>query len=296
MQYINILFLAIIIGLQFSSCKSHSQDAGDNKTFCFSINNKKYVLVKERKNWEDAAACAIKRSGYLAEINDVYEQTAMFNALMESSVSPTYCPVNDGGGTSYIWIGATDKDNEGLWIWDGNNDGSGITFWKGQGAAGSNNGTAEENSFVFWGGASAGKYNEPDDFNTNQDAAAIALAGWPGGSDRLGAAGEWNDIKGSNELYFLIETDSLISSKSSENNPIIIDTGHKPCKDTLFLNTSKKITGIKVYNAKGILLHDYENQITSGAAIDISYLDSGRYFLLIIGTENSYYTFEFSKE
>ena len=42
--------------------------------------------------------------------------------------------------------------------------------------------------------------NEPDDYQTQQDALAISLDGWP-----LGSAGQWNDVDQANVLYSIVE-------------------------------------------------------------------------------------------
>ena len=169
---------------------------------------KKYEIVKESKNWSVAAACAVERGGYLVEINSLGEQNAIFSEISKAGISINYKPINDGGGTSYLWIGATDKYEEGKWIWDGKNSGDGVNFWNGQGAGGSGNGKAVDGKFVNWGGASTGTFKEPDDYFSNQDAAAMALSGWPSGTTFMGIAGEWNDISIQNEIYYIIEYDA----------------------------------------------------------------------------------------
>lgn len=191
-----------------------SQCADTANIYDFQYNGKDYEIVKEQQNWSDAAACAVQRGGYLIEINDANEQDAIYDTLINASgVSSGYTSVPDGGGVAYVWIGATDQANEGTWLWDGTDDGNGNNFWNGQGMAGSGNGSAVNNAFVYWGGASNSTfYNEPDDYGNGQDYAAIGLNGWPGGTGSLGIAGEWNDIAGSNTLYYIIEFDSTNTS------------------------------------------------------------------------------------
>lgn len=191
-----------------------SQCADTANIYSFQYNGKDYEIVKEKQNWSDAAACAVERGGYLIEIDDANEQDAIYDTLMNASgVSAGYTSVTDGGGIAYVWIGATDQANEGTWLWDGNDDGNGMNFWNGQGQAGSGGGSVEGSAFVYWGGASTALYyNEPDDYGSGQDYAAIGLDGWPGGSGSLGIAGEWNDIAGSNSLYYIIESDTTTTS------------------------------------------------------------------------------------
>lgn len=198
-----VFYTATIMNVYSQGCASAAN------IYLFTYNAKNYEVVKELKNWTDAAACAVERGGYLAQIGSLDEQNAIYNAIISGAgVSTTYTTVMDGGGIAYVWIGATDKFSEGNWNWDGNNDNSGILFWTGQGAAGANNGSAVIGAYINWGGTSTGIIKEPDDYNSNQDAAAIALNGWPGGSGSLGIAGEWNDIALTNNLYFVIEYDS----------------------------------------------------------------------------------------
>jgi hypothetical protein len=60
------------------------------------------------------------------------------------------------------------------------------------------NGNQIEADQANWGGV------EPDNYN-NQDYLALALQDWPLGSGDLGLAGQWNDLAGSNKLYFVVE-------------------------------------------------------------------------------------------
>ena len=178
----------------------------------FTYDGRSYEIVKELKNWPDAAACAVERGGYLVEINDAAEQTAVYKSIMDSAaVAEDYVELLDAGGIAYVWIGATDKAEEGTWLWDGDDDGIGIHFWSGQGANGTGDGSEVSDSYYNWGGKSVGTAQEPDNYGAaaGQDNAAIGLAGWPKGSTALGSAGEWNDVKASSELYYVIEYDNL---------------------------------------------------------------------------------------
>ena len=123
------LFLLLLFSNAFSQCASSAN------VFAFSHIGKNYEVIKELKNWADAANCAAARGGYLVEINNAAEQTAVFNSISAAGVSSTYTTVSSGGGIAYVWIGGTDKNTEGTWLWDGNNTNSGINFWNGEGAA-----------------------------------------------------------------------------------------------------------------------------------------------------------------
>jgi len=204
-KYYTFIFISLYL---LSATLLFSQCAKNSNIYTFYYNGKKYEIIKEKKNWADASACAVERGGYLAEINDKNEQAIIFKSIIKGAhISRTYTRVNDGGGTAYVWIGATDKTTEGKWMWDGKNNGYGINFWNGQGAAGSGGGSAVSGKYVNWGGSSKGSPNEPDNYGSNQNAAAMALDGWPIGTNLLGSAGEWNDININDSIYYVIEYD-----------------------------------------------------------------------------------------
>jgi hypothetical protein len=111
---------------------------------------------------------------------------------------------------------------EGTWLWDVNNDGTGVHFWNGQGANGSGNGTVVSGKYTNWGGTSKGTFQEPDDYNNDQDAAAIGLAGWPNGTTNLGIAGEWNDIISTSSIYYIVEYDTIKPSIAECEPPVSV--------------------------------------------------------------------------
>lgn len=177
--------------------------------YTFSYGGKSYEVIREKKDWANAAACAVERGGYLVHIGSQAENDAIYDAIVNGAGVPAnYTVVPDGGGVAYVWIGATDQLTEGTWLWDGDSNGNGDNFWMGQGAAGAGGGYAVGGSFYAWGCYTSGTPNEPDNFSGNQHAGAIALAGWPAGSGSLGKVSEWNDIRLSNLLYFVVEIDN----------------------------------------------------------------------------------------
>ena len=174
----------------------------------FTNGSSNYELVKEKKNWANAAACAVERGGFLVQIDSSAEQSAVYDAILASGVSSHYNDLDDGGGVSYIWIGATDSKAEGAWLWDGTNSGFGFNFWNGQGAAGNNTGATVQGSYVNWGrtGINSGSFQEPDNYDNSQNAAAIGLGQWPSGAPFVyGNPGQWNDINTANTNYYIIE-------------------------------------------------------------------------------------------
>lgn len=287
--------IPIILLLPLVTCKSHSQCASEANVLHFTYNGKNYEIIKELKTWADAAACAVERGGKLVEINDLYEQTAVYNALAESGISNSYSPVRDGGGTSYVWIGATDKNNEGTWLWDGNNDGTGTAFWNGQGAAGTGGGTAISGAHVNWGGTSITTYQEPDNYGSGQDAAAMAMTGWPYGSISLGISGEWNDINTDNAIYFIVEYDSS-SVKNNENSGSKFTLSPNPCHDLVSISGTDKINSVKIFDSKGLLVLGYNEDQAKEPGIKVDTIKAGNYFMLIEGSGHNFYTLPFVKE
>jgi len=177
----------------------------------FTFWNVHYKIVETSTSWVGAASAAVLANGKLVEINTPMEQDTIWRAFMASGIAHDYSIVNDGGGSSYIWIGASDRGTEGNWYWNGTNTGDNTTlFWTGEGANGNNDGAVVAGEYNNWGyggmcGPPIGPC-EPDNFNDNQNAAAICthVTGWPIGGG-LGASGEWNDINPANTLYYIIE-------------------------------------------------------------------------------------------
>ncbi len=169
----------------------------DDSIYEFSYDGKMYEIVRQHRTWVEAAACAVERGGYLAEINDEAENAAIFDELINNaSIDPNNTTAPDGGGASYVWIGGNDIATEGSWVWDGNNDGTATQFWMGD-----FNGSPVDGLYNNWG-------DEPDDFTdpdvspNGQDGLGLALSDWP-----FGVAGQWNDISDTNTIYYVIEYD-----------------------------------------------------------------------------------------
>ncbi len=205
--------LALSFLLITSARIAFPQCASQSNIYAFTFGGRTYEVVKELKTWSQAAACAVQRGGYLVQIDSASEQSAVYTGILNAGVTSNYHPVSDGGGASYVWIGATDKLNEGAWLWDGDDNGSGTNFWNGQGQAGTGGGSAIGGSYVNWGGASLGPYNEPDNYNNIQDCGGVGVSPWP-----YGIASEWNDINCANTLYYVIEYNN-----SSSTGPIVSD-------------------------------------------------------------------------
>lgn len=252
-----------------------SQCASAANIFTFSGTTSNYEIVKEAKTWTAAASCASQRGGYLVEINSQAEQTLVYNGIISSSVANNYSPVGDGGGASYMWIGGNDKVTEGDWFWDGNNDLVGTKFWTGQGAAGANNGSAFGGAYVNWGGKSTTTIKEPDNYNSNQDGAAIALMQWP-----YGIAGEWNDIAETNAIYYIIEIAITTNIKQLDNLEQSIQIFPNPTKDKIEIASAIDLIQITLTSIDGKLIKTFSSA-QKNQTIDISALNKGIYFLNI---------------
>ena len=179
------IFLLTLFPFSFTAISQECADPASIDTLHFQGN--RYELVKDNKTWPEAASCAMERGGYLAQIDSQDEQDSLYTLIVGLEIDETKTIAPDGGRASYIWLGGNDMGEEGRWIWDGDFDGSGPQFWQG-----TKSGYAVNGLYNNWG-------REPDNYN-DQDALAMAITDWP-----LGKAGQWNDIKHTNSLFYLIE-------------------------------------------------------------------------------------------
>jgi len=211
--------------------------------YSFTYDNRTYHIAKENKTWSEAENCAIEQGGILARINDANEQAALWNELQNNAgIVLANTVASNGGGASYVWIGGTDIVSEGVWIW---NDGTGDQFW-----SGGTGGVPVGGLYSNWG-------TEPDNAG-NQDGLSIALTQWPIGSGNLGNAGQWNDLKVSDSLYFIIEYPILLSDDeiNVDNNVILY-----PNPATDIEQNIKKFETISISNlAKGVYYVNFFNK------------------------------------
>jgi len=256
----------IIFILASFSISGYSQCADTANIYTFTYNGKMYEIVKENKSWTSAAACAVERGGYLAEINDSLEQIVLDLELVINAgidISKTIAP--DGGGASYVWIGGNDLDVEGKWIWDGNNDTVGPQFWQG-----TFNGNPVGGLYNNWG-------DEPDNFG-GQDCLGFSLSNWP-----FGVAGEWNDVSESNTLYYVIEYNGGIGIGENKDKRGI-NIYPNPAHEYVFIrsnNMNYSITKIEVINAIGQNIETKQYGKSELVKFDISQLNVGFYYLRV---------------
>lgn len=120
-------------------------------------------------------------------LEELSENEAVYTVLADEISQSEYgkAAASDGGGAAYVWLRASDdkasklpRADEGTWVWV--------------------NGSQIDADQANWGGA------EPDNFKS-QDYLALGSQDWPLGGGELGLAGQWNDLAGTNKLYFVVE-------------------------------------------------------------------------------------------
>lgn len=273
------IYYIILIAFTASLVNAQSACYTASNSISFTYSGHTYKIIKELKNWSNAATCAVSDGGYLVEIDNLTEQTAVYNAIVASGISTSYHAVADGGGASYIWIGATDKNTEGVWIWDGNNDNIGTNFWNGQGLAGAGTGSVVGSNYVNFGGKSLSAINEPDDYMSNQDCAGICLGSWP-----YGIAGEWNDIAATNTLYYIIEY-PITTSITEPTGNLEINAYPNPVSSQLTIEG--RYSAITLTNLEGKRINVAIQKVENKMLVDMSHLPSGTYFLKCIDLLNN---------
>lgn len=227
--------------------------------YSFTFDGRTYEIIKENKSWVNAAACAVERGGYLAEVNSIEEQQAIFEQIQDLQINPDETKAPDGY-SSYVWLGGNDIVQEGKWIWNGNNDGTSVQFWQG-----TFSGSAVNGLYNNWG-------NEPDNSasGTGQDALGLAIIDWP-----LGTAGQWNDVKDTNELYFVVEYDTLLDTPGLVKP--LVSIYPNPVDDILFVDSDNEINTIIITNAIGQQIRSISFVVDN--IINVEGLPKGIYFL-----------------
>jgi hypothetical protein len=249
---------------------SSGQCANSSNIYEFAFNGHTYQVVKENKSWADAAICAVARGGHLLEINSAAEQAAVNLELANNTgINASNSKAPDGGNASYVWTAGNDRGTEGKWVWEN----SGTQFWSGV-VAGSNVGGAYTN----WGSV---RMREPDNFLNEQHALGLAITNWPNG-----LRGEWNDIKESNMLYYIIELDRTLGMNEITDD---VQWVIYPNPTSRFVYIQSDLTGqsvkeASVYDVLGRMVLSTINH--SGIRqIDLSGLHAGNY-MISLSTSN----------
>ena len=164
----------------------------------FVFNGHRYEIVKTAKTWQQAAADAQAKGGYLANIGSIAENHAIYSRLFRYIDVNEYNQTSstDGGGAAYVWIGANDLAEEGKWLWQNNEE----QFW-----SGGTDGSSSNDLYANWGRDANHVQHEPDNWSNSQDAGAMALERWPADSGTLGQPSQWNDLNSDNALFYVIE-------------------------------------------------------------------------------------------
>ena len=218
------LLAGALLVVTLMSLELQAQTHSSQLTSSSDAENKTYRLYKSAKTYQQAKDFAESQSidgysGYLSVIDSSTENTRIKNWLSRSISSSefTSTSANDGGGSAYVWLGGDDRDSEGNWYWQHPTaDGFPKQFWEGDFS-----GQAVESIYTNWG-TTDGEQNEPDDYDFSQDALALALQTWPDPAlnygFELGTAGQWNDVNESNNLYFIVEFDTIEGSGNAEDS------------------------------------------------------------------------------
>ena len=247
----------------FQSADSAAQCASASSVYSFEYDGKSYEIIKENKTWAAAAACAVERGGYLAEVNSAGEQDAIFAAVGSAGIDPDATEAPDGY-SSYVWLGGNDIVQEGKWIWDGNNDAQSAQFWQG-----TVTGSAVGGLYNNWG-------NEPDNSasGTGQDALGLAVIDWP-----LGSAGQWNDVKHTNELYYVVEYNTVLGTGTLKQPAVSVYPN--PAGSHIFI-TGADVEMVVMSNALG---RQVKSAVVVNNTISLDGLEQGVYFIRLQFTD-----------
>lgn len=282
----NILTLMLWLGISLALSSQPCADPANIVSFTYS--GKTYEIVKQNKNWVSAAACAVERGGYLAEIGSAQEQDSLNYFLTLSGITNSLTVAPDGGGASYVWVGGNDLGQEGIWMWDGNNDSSGTQFWQGN-----YTGSAVGGSYTHWG--SSGFGSEPDNYGSGQDGLGLALTNWP-----LGSAGYWNDISENNSLYFVIEIENSTGATNRGFPETDLQIFPNPAGDILYFSLPTEgatMEKVWIHDLGGRTMYETLLSGTASTSIDVHSMPAGIYLLgtMLSNGEILHRTFEIAR-
>lgn len=267
----SVLVLLALIG---DSIASYSQCVtSEGNVHAFTYNGTNYEIVLENLTWTAAAACAVERGGYLAEINTQEENDTIFYYVNTTPILPSNTVAPDGGGASYLWIGGNDIGTEGEWIWDGDNTGASVQFWQGNAS-----GNPVGGLYTNWG-------NEPDNFN-NQDGLGYAITNWP-----LGVAEQWNDVDDGNFLYYVIEYPASGAELNENHHKSKFKAFPNPSTNEIKVQLNDaflehKEPKLKLYNNLGKCISEIAVN-SKEININVSDLPAGQYFIKMMNANET---------
>jgi len=254
--------LLVLLPLLLLFQEGKAQCAAAQNVFAFTYDGKTYEIIKENKTWVNAAACAVNRGGYLAEVNSVEENTAIFSQLALAGVTAADTPAADGF-SSYVWLGGNDISNEGNWGWNGNNDAAATAFWQGNFT-----GSAINGNYNNWGN------NEPDNWDTGQDGLGMAVVTFPNGP-----AGSWNDVKHTNALYFVVEYSSTAGIDSAAKPTVSVYPN--PATDVVKISAPVPVKAVTLYTLAGQQVQPLHKGTWADGEISVANLHAGLYIMNI---------------
>ncbi|MCH7534376.1 MAG: T9SS type A sorting domain-containing protein [Bacteroidetes bacterium] len=267
-KFHTIFLLAALITMSLDHDTQGQCVNNDTNVYSFIYSGRSYEIVKENKTWIDAAACAVERGGYLTEVDSVEENDILLFHVNSAGIDFDSTVAPDGGNGSYLWLGGNDMVTEADWYWDGDNDTVGILFFDGAFMNGAAIPGVYNNFAEFFEGSE--NYKEPDG-QTNQNALGFAYSTWPNGGP-----GEWNDIRDTNRLYYIIEYTTIITStKEIIKSDFQIRLFPNPTSGKVSVQ-GFNITEIKVWSVTGKLIHASSNN-----EIDLSGNPPGIYLVRI---------------
>ncbi|GAB5443698.1 MAG: hypothetical protein Fues2KO_40470 [Fuerstiella sp.] len=160
----------------------------DGKTYQLLAGNAEGLGI----NWNDAQVYAARNGGSLAIVNDAALDAAIYNEWGNDS--------NVGG----LWIGLTDRADEGVFVWES---------------------TSELPSYTNW------SPGEPNQFQGNNEDAVII---WGSGNLFGGTPSRWNDAprtalgNGASDIYAVVE----VGRRLTETRTVFIDQNRNGLLDT----------------------------------------------------------------
>ena len=252
-----------------NSILAYSQCFDSSNVYTFNYKGHTYKVVKENKDWTDAASCAVSDGGYLVHIDDLEEQNVVFTEVTNNANILEENTWNEFS-TSAVWIGGSDSQVEGNWIWDGDNDNSGTQFW-----SGGSDGTAIGGAYSNWGTIPA----EPDNNVGGQDKLTLTI------QTNHPNYGKWNDLtsNNSNTIYYVMEYDLILSVEENIlKNKIRVYPN--PFSEYIFIENSSQseISNINVYNSLGQPVFEADGIQFGKNKIELSRLESGLYHLKLL--------------